>query len=150
MKLSGRILRFAAIGGVATLVHFLTYAAMLELAGLPPLIANTVAFGVAFVVSFVGHRWITFRCRRNFLQSLPRFFSLALAGFGLNQLLVYLSVYPLGLGEYPGAIAAVVVVPVFTFMLSRLWVFDPDSADAVKPATSSDASLAPDPAGLNR
>ena len=49
-----RVLKFGLIGALATLVHIIIGAILIQ-SGQPPLIANALAFATAFLVSFVGH-----------------------------------------------------------------------------------------------
>lgn len=124
-KAAGQFLRFCVIGVAATLTHFVVAVVMVELAGLPVLWANTVAFVTAFAVSYIGnHRW-TFALDGGHVRFLPRFVATQVAGFGLNQAIVWLIAIRIGADYRLGLAAALVVVPVVTFVISRLWAFAP-------------------------
>ena len=45
---------FALVGLLATIVHISVFAGLFELLRIPPLIANSAAFLLAFSVSFAG------------------------------------------------------------------------------------------------
>ena len=122
---AGQFLRFCVIGVASTVTHFLVAVIMVEFAGLPVLWANAVAFAIAFLVSYSGnHRW-TFALDGGHGRFLPRFVATQLAGFGLNQAIVWLIAIRLGADYRLGLAAALVIVPVVTFLISRLWAFSP-------------------------
>jgi putative flippase GtrA len=117
--------RFGVVGLGATLVHVLVYAGLIELLALSPLAANTAGFALAVNLSFFGHRGWTFRDQRGpeARRSLWRFWVVALLGFALNTLFVWLVTDLLGLG-YAYAIPLLAgVTPLATFALSKLWAF---------------------------
>jgi putative flippase GtrA len=117
---------FALVGLVATGVHYVV-ALALSLA-MPVVWANPFGFLMAFGVSYVGHGRLTFRLKdgeHHHRKRLPRFALTATAGFLIGQaiLLVLRALTP-----FPDWLAlgiALGVVPVFTFVTSRIWVFSP-------------------------
>lgn len=89
-----------------------------------PELANALGFGVAFLVSFVGHRRLSFQDAGTSLRtSLRRFAVTALAGFACNELVFMLL---LRVFAWP-ALLALSVALVFaagqTFVLGRFWAF---------------------------
>ena len=83
-----------------------------------------MGFGVAFFVSFFGHRLLSFQNSGTTLaQSLARFGATALAGFAVNELIFSLL---LRLANWPALLAlftALVLTAAQTFVLSRFWAF---------------------------
>jgi putative flippase GtrA len=121
--------RFAIVGIAATLIHAMAFTTFIELVNLAPLIANFAAFGIAFLISFLGHfRW-TFRSQtaywgwRQQRTALMRFAAVALTGFTLNSLTVVLVVNLLMLPYQYALILMVGVVPLVVFGLSKFWAF---------------------------
>ena len=118
-----RMGRFALVGGAATAVHLAVGGSAIA-AGVPPLVANTVAFGAAFAASFAGHYGFTFAGNgAAFGGSLARFLAVALLGFAVNQgllsaLLASTSIVPLG-----AFFLATAVTALLTFALARGWAF---------------------------
>lgn len=115
---------FALVGLAATGVHYLV-ALALSLA-MPVTWANPFGFLVAFGVSYIGHGRLTFRLaegEQHHRKRLPRFALTATTGFLIGQgLLLALR----ALTPFPDWLAlgiALGVVPVFTFVTSRIWVF---------------------------
>ncbi len=119
--------KFAAVGASATLVHVSTAIVLNNLLDVPPLRANIGAFIVAFAVSYSGN-WIwTFAAASLHRLAFPRFLALALTGFALNQAIVFIVVEvfkePLWLAMVP----VTLIIPPFSFWLSRTKVFIPVS-----------------------
>lgn len=119
-RLVGQLLRFGLVGGLATLVHLSVAWLVLQVwAQGSPFLVNLVAFLVAFQVSFWGHSRYTFRHK----GSPWRFLLVTLGGFAINNGLLWIF---LALGLYSGFAAiclSVLMVPLFVFLASRLWVF---------------------------
>jgi len=142
--LAGEVLRFAIVGIVATiahasmlivlvqhdvvgllaaLIHVTIITDLLNHQGMAVLVANSVAFMVAVVVSYIGHyRW-TFGVDGDHRLMFPRFIIIAIAGFALNQVIMYFFVMLYHI-DYRIALAVVLtVVPTLSFVVNKLWVF---------------------------
>ncbi|WP_417581209.1 GtrA family protein [Nitrincola sp.] len=118
-----QISRFIGVGVAALIVHWLVVRLLVPL-GLVPLIANVFGFAVAFNVSYFGHRKLTFRAEElSHSRTLPRFASVALGSFAVNESLyaLLLTFSPL---RYDLALFIVLgVVAVLTYLFSRFWAF---------------------------
>lgn len=89
-----------------------------------PELANAAGFCVAFVLSFVGHRWLSFQDADTSLwQSLRRFGATALAGFASNELMFMLLLRVFGVPNLLALFVALVFASAQTFVLSRFWAF---------------------------
>jgi putative flippase GtrA len=115
--------KFAAVGGGATLVHVLAALALNSLAHVAPLRANFLAFLVASCVSYLGNWFWTFDAASHHAFSLPRFAALSLSCFALNQAIVYGVVEQLGQPLWLAMVPVVAIVPAFGFWLSKTKVF---------------------------
>lgn len=113
---------FGLVGVAAALTHLAVFEGLKTT--LWPELANAAGFAVAFVVSFAGHRWLSFADSRTPLgQSLRRFGVTALAGFACNEL-CFMGLYRLaGWPSLAALLAAMVLAAVQTFVLSRFWAF---------------------------
>ncbi|MCG8358504.1 MAG: GtrA family protein [Kiloniellales bacterium] len=116
-------LRFSLVGVAATLLHVLLMVGLVESGLLAPFEANFVAFSGALLLSYLGNlRW-TFGLRGRHQTHVPRFVTVALLGFLLNQAIVY-GVVDLLQGDYRLALALVVlIVPALSFLANRHWAF---------------------------
>ena len=92
--------------------------------GLPPLVANVVAFHIAFVVSYSRHPWLTlaYQSERT-RESRPRFLLVAYGGFALNEALYAVMLAHTRLHEIIALAIVLVAVAVLTCASSRFWAF---------------------------
>lgn len=113
---------FGVVGGSAALVHATVFA-LLE-TRLWPEVANALGFGVAFGVSFAGHRRLSFADTTTPVQqSLRRFGVTALLGLLSNEASFMLMTRWLEWPSWPALWLAMVVAAAQTFVLGRLWAF---------------------------
>ena len=129
LRLALQYARFGAVGLAAAAVHVTMFTVFIEVAGFAPLAANFVAFGIAVLVSFLGHfRW-TFRGQtagggwQRQRTALSRFIIVALTGLALNSLAVYVVVNVLAWPYHYAIVLMISVVPVIVFTLNKFWAF---------------------------
>ena len=117
----GQPARFAAVGIGATLLHILVGTWLIRSGAAAPM-ANLLAFMLAFLFSFLGHHYFSFRRHgQRIRQTLRRFALVALAGFALNQTLLLVL-----LRWLPAEVTLPVVVLFvagLTYLASRHWAF---------------------------
>jgi putative flippase GtrA len=121
---SRRLLRFVAVGGVATIVHWGTAIAAGRLAGVAPTAADVLGWMVSFGVSFSGQFGITFRDQRApVARAAGRFLLVSAGGFATN-LLLYTALLKLSPWPPEWLLAIVLgVVAMLSYVLSRRWAF---------------------------
>lgn len=123
MALATQAAVFGAVGLTATLTHFLVASALFSLAAIPIFYANVVGFALAFLVSYLGHYHLSFRSTAPAISALSRFLAVALIGFALNNLVLFVLHAGLGFHELVALAGAIVVSAGFVFILSKLWAF---------------------------
>ena len=116
---------FVLVGASAALTHMAVFTVVLILIPtLLPEIANVAGFLVAFLVSFVGHRRLSFQdAGTSVMQSFVRFAATAVAGFATNEAIFIVLFRVLSLPTWVALISGIVVSAVQTFVLSRFWAF---------------------------
>jgi putative flippase GtrA len=115
------IIRFAAVGFLAMVIHLLTVAMLVPL-GLEVLVANCAGFLLAFQVSYVGHSSWTFRGHRQ-SGSYFRLFVVSASGFAANEI-CYACLLELHFLHYLAALSIVLIgIAAATYLLSKFWVF---------------------------
>lgn len=121
---STQVVRFALVGCAAAGVHFCVVLLLVQFSSWQPLLANIIAFLVAFQVSYFGHRsWSFPDTALGHTQSLPRFFLVASGSFVLNEGMYYLLLHYTALPYWLSLGIVLVLVAVITFFSSRLWAF---------------------------
>jgi putative flippase GtrA len=118
-----QIFRFGIVGLLAACVHFSLVVLLVENAFLSPLTANIVGFMIAFQVSYWGHKLWTFRSYHlRHREAYPKLIFVQLMNLTANQSLFYVFL-SLNL-PYPIALCCVLMIlPIFTFISSKWWVF---------------------------
>ena len=113
---------FLVVGGVAALTHMAVFALAQD--HMWPEVANALGFGVAFFVSFAGHRLLSFRDAATSVRtSFGRFVITALAGFAANEMVFVLLLRGLGWPSLVALFCALAFAAGQTFLLSRFWAF---------------------------
>lgn len=121
-QISGLI--FLAVGVSAAGVHFGMFWLLTRRLAIDPLLANALAFGMAFAVSFSGHRrWSFADHHQPLLTSLRRFGVTALLGLLTSEAVLFLVwvvwVWP----DWAGVLVGQTLAALQTFVLSRYWAF---------------------------
>jgi putative flippase GtrA len=117
------LLGFVSIGALAAGVHYVV-ALLAHALGWLPASANWLGFLAAFPVSYIGHRWWSFRgTLAGHRQAFPKFLAVALLGFFANQLLVWLALTYTPLPFWLVLGVVMVLVAISTWLLSRFWAF---------------------------
>jgi putative flippase GtrA len=122
------IVVFAIVGLAAFAVHF-TVVSLLVPAGLPPLVANVVAFFSAFSVSFFGHnRWTFPAPGIERPAALKRFFVVATLGFAGNETLYWVLLTFTALSYQIALLIVLTIVATSTMLFSKYWAFAHEQA----------------------
>ncbi len=122
LKLSHRLFFFAITGASAACVHLLIVLNLVASLSVPPLIANIIAFLIAFNVSFLGHKYMTFSRLQDAKQlSLPHFFLVASSAGILNEFLYYLFLKYSHLNYMIALIIVLGLVSIYSYFFSRFW-----------------------------
>jgi len=122
--MSRELFWFAVVGLSALVAHFLLVSLLLVPAGVPPLVANVLAYLLAFQLSYWGHRLKTFDAGHlPHSRTLPRFFAVASLSFLLNEALYFVLLRFTSLDYRIALLIVLLTVAVVTFVLSRIWAF---------------------------
>ncbi len=118
----GRWLRFGVVGATAAGVHLGVAVLAVEAGGAHPQLANVLGFAVAFVVSYLGQRFLTFGGGPSHRVAVLRF--AAVAGLGaLVNVIVAGALLWLGLHYVAAITAGLLTAAVVTYQLNRHWTF---------------------------
>lgn len=115
--------RFVSVGVTAALVHFATVVVLVQNNLLVPLSANVLGFLLGFQVSYWGHRSWTFHDTVTLHRvALPKLLLVQVCNFIANESLFYW-LLALHLPYTTALIIVLSILPLFTFFISKLWVF---------------------------
>jgi putative flippase GtrA len=120
-----QLMRFGLVGVSAALVHFSVVVALVESHWLHPLVANILAFCVAFQVSYWGHRSWTFSgTRQRHAVAFPRLLLVSSAAFVANESLFYILMTEFKLPYMLALVVVLSILPLAVFTINKLWVFE--------------------------
>lgn len=122
LKLRYRLVYFVSIGGSAALIHLFTVFNLVKFMHVQALIANVFAFLVAFNVSFLGHKYLTFsRLHNEKILSLPHFFLVAASAGIINEIFYFLLLHYTTLNYLFALFLVLGFVSIYSFFISRFW-----------------------------
>ncbi len=120
-----QLILFCMVGLAAACVHYLTVVALVEQFSLLPLVANIVAFLVAFNISYLGHRLFTFaNATMRHPIAMRRWFLVASINFIANETLYYILMQNFHLDYSIALIIVLSVLPIISFLIAKLWAFN--------------------------
>jgi putative flippase GtrA len=82
-----KFIKFAVIGGAATLLQFLFLGLFVEMLGLAPTLASASSYCCAAVFSYLANYYFTFGSNANHKQTLPKFIVTVAVGMALSTTL---------------------------------------------------------------
>ena len=129
MSVARQLPWFVIFGIAASATHVAVALSAARWLGMAPLTANTLAFVCALGVSYLGNAIVTFRVEPWRLAAFAKFCVLAVAGFALNQAIVYGLTVRLGWPFWASLMVVVAVIPPFTFLLAKLWALATDARE---------------------
>lgn len=124
-----QFLFFGLVGASSTAVHYIVALAFAQT--MPLAWANPLGFVTAFLVSYLGHTYLTFgleKAQRSHRQRLPRFALVAFGSFCLTQMIVIALSHYTVLPNWLILAIALAIVPVLTFLAAKFWVFNTSTA----------------------
>ncbi|MCH2093551.1 MAG: GtrA family protein [Rhodobacteraceae bacterium] len=118
----GEVLRFGAVGLVATVVHTGVALVVHAELGLTPQVANLCGYALAVWVSYIGHARFTFAVTRWQRAQFLRFVTVSLAALLTSSAVTALGTY-MGWRFGISMACVAVVVPGATFFAAKFWAF---------------------------
>lgn len=115
-------LRFLLVGGSATLLHYAIMGAGIYLVGAGSGIASATGYVLSTAYNYWASAHFTFGGEHRHAHSLPRYLVTALAGLGINQIMLLLGIH----FSLPVAIAQLVAtatVLFWNYFINATWAF---------------------------
>ena len=117
-----RLSRFAAIGLASTLLYAVLAFGFSHM-GFAATEASVLAFLLAAIFSYAGHKYVTFVSGGRHTFELPRFLTLSVAGLVVVSILPAFLTGMLGLPAAVPFLLACIVIPVVNYIVLGRWVF---------------------------
>jgi putative flippase GtrA len=116
------LLRYAGVGGLATVAHWSLLALLVEKAGVAPWLASGCGAVLGAQVAFFGNRRYTFGHAGPLWPAWWRFMGTALLGAAVGMAIVALGV-AVGVHYLLAQAVATALVLLLTFAVNRVWAF---------------------------
>ncbi|MBR3554956.1 MAG: GtrA family protein [Oscillospiraceae bacterium] len=120
-------LLYLFFGGLTTLLSIFLYWLFAHPLGLPPLVANVISWVLCVAFAYVTNRSWVFRNKargaKGILREAASFTAGRLATLGLEELILWLGIAVLGVGDLAVKIAAQVLTIVGNYVISKFLVF---------------------------
>ena len=113
--LARRLPTFAAVGAVCT-GTYIVLALLLGKAGFGPVAASLLAYCCGMIISYNGHRLLTFASRRPHREGLPLFIGVNLFGIGISLAVPGVLTVALDLPSQVAVFATAMIVPLSNFL----------------------------------
>lgn len=122
--LIGLLFRYGIVGVVASVVHYLIAYFFFSTFQINYLLAHFFGFVFGLFTAYFGHYFYSFKDSKSHSERFPKFLVLSLAALILHQGGAY-SLVNFAHLDYKTRVLPllVVIVPVFTFLLNKFWVF---------------------------
>ncbi|UZE19666.1 GtrA family protein [Pseudomonas sp. B21-054] len=127
-KVFRQLFRYALIGVLTNLCGYTIYLLLTHLWGAPKL-TMTLLYSAGALIGFIANRRFTFRHDGHIGIAGIRYLFVQLAGYLLNLFLLTLFVDWLNFSHQLVQAVAIIVVAIFLFVLSRVFVFAPQPAE---------------------
>lgn len=115
---------FLIVGGTTALLYFSLLIVLLEVLRLEYLVGVSLAYIAAIMFHFLLNRHLTFKAADSaLLRQGSRYAVMAMANYLLTLAIVFCVVEQLRWNAYVGAVAAIAVSVVFSYAVSKVWVF---------------------------
>ena len=118
-----QFLLFAGVGVIGTAAHYSVLVTLVQLAKTDAVISSTLGFVVGACVNYTLNYLFTFNSSKRHLEALPKFFTIALLGMLANAAIMNGLVHQAGVHYLSAQIVATMVVLVWNFAGSKIWVF---------------------------
>ena len=124
-------LRFLAVGGASTALHYAVLMLAVEALGWSAVSATAVGFLAGAAFNYTLNRRLGFASQRSHREAVPRFLAMVGLGTLLNSVLLQAALQ-VGLHYLAGQVFATLLVLVYNYLVLRYWVF-PVTADDAPP-----------------
>jgi len=116
-------IRYAGVGAVGTVAHYVMLVLLVGEFGTPVVPASTTGFVLGAFVNYALNHRLTFASERAHRVALPRFFAVAGVGLLLNAVVMTGMLAVLPLHYLVAQVVATGVVLMTGFLVNRRWTF---------------------------
>ncbi|MBP1308130.1 putative flippase GtrA [Paenibacillus sp. 1182] len=118
-----QFLKYGFVGAFGTLIHTSTIILLVEKLNFEPIFSSFIGFIFSLVISYFINRQWTFSTSGKGGKILVKYTLVSLTGLVLNLSIMYVIVYAFHFSYLLGQFFALIIVPIFNFILNKYWTF---------------------------
>ncbi len=118
-----RFIKFAGVGAIATMAHYLVLIVLVEILDVYPVTATFLGYLNGLIVSYFLNYRYTFNSSNVHRITFTRFLVVALVGMTLNVVIVKLAIEQVGLHYFIAQLFATGMVLLWNFGGNHYWTF---------------------------
>ena len=116
-------LRFAGVGAIGTIAHYVLLVILVEVLGVQPVIGSSFGFLLGAAVNYSLNYRYTFASQKRHTETLPKFYLIASVGFIFNGLIVHTLATVFEVNYLLAQLVATALVLAWGFTANYLWTF---------------------------
>lgn len=123
-KLIKQIFKFTIVGGIATLIDFIFLYIFREILNLDVILSNTLSFTISVIYNYIASiKWV-FNVNKNKNSKIQfiLFVILSIIGLLINNGILYLLTYLIGIYYLLSKIMATLIVMIFNFITRKFFL----------------------------
>lgn len=124
-RTASQFLRFAAVGGIATAIHYLILVVLVHAGNMNAVWASSIGFMVSAVCNYLLNYRYTFQSDVEHRRAIIRFFVVAGVGLVLNSITMQIAIEYIHVHYLLAQVLATGLVLLWNFTGNRLWTFKP-------------------------
>lgn len=116
---------YGIIGSFSSALDFFVYTALVQIAGLPYLMANCISVLVGISTSFCLNRNYNFKIKDHTKRRFAMFLSVGLCGLLLSNIILYICIDEMNLNKLVSKGLSIIMVVLFQFIANKMLTFKP-------------------------
>lgn len=114
---------YALVGVIGTLAHYSALIGLVELGGVPVLVATSIGSIIGAVVNYIFNYRFTFKSHARHLVAMLKFLAIAALGFLLNGLLMHVLVDTWDFAYLQSQLLVTIAVLLSGYTANAFWTF---------------------------
>lgn len=116
------ILKFLIVGGSATALQYGLLIVFVQLGGLSPVVATSIAYAISSVYNYLLNYYATFKSGASHRTAATKFAAVAASGLLINAGIIA-TLTKLGVYYLVAQVVATVVILVWNFVIHKYWTY---------------------------
>lgn len=114
---------FTIVGGASTLCYIIVFLSINRMTTLDPAYNSAISYLAGMLISYWGQSRLTFKNKNDGAREVTRYIMISILGIVASIAIMGMGVGNEHIPVYVGLILVCITVPVFSFILMKLWAF---------------------------